>query len=516
MCRRTRFGLALVAALGLVAALLFPGCGGSDSGSPPPSPAQTAFSLTSLLGSAQHDATTVGARACSDCHGSAASRHRSLGRSMGRQTGTQTQLTDIFDSWMETTHASKGITCESCHGPGSAHIANPYDPNTIVGFPNITSSLVCGQCHNAHSSLDLAQFDEWSQSTHRKMVDAVLQEGEANPNVYVKTCFRCHNSRFKAEVVERGVDVNSLTSDQLAEFAQFATDQTSGNDPLGLVSTVNCAGCHDPHRKTGNVTNRDGDDSQVRRALVVAPDSPEVSKIGPGSTPDQYTSINHVCAQCHNGRGTDPSDAALKKNTARPPMHDSPQFNMLVGEGGVETSGGPLRRTTTHAATPQQCATCHMGGGGSGLETHTFTVKLDACSPCHTQSDAAQRRVATQDDITGQLLNVRSRLQAWAMTTAGDPNGWEYSTQGGPQNQSAVPLAIQRARYNYYFVIRDKSFGIHNAAYTRYLLSVANQQLDSLNVAPTPARARGRSLATERIQMLHPFSPRDYPQAWLE
>jgi len=530
------------ASLGVLALLLIQGCGGSDNGVPPTQPPTTVV-VTSLEGPAQKNATLVGPQKCGECHGASttASRHKALW-TKGRQATTTTVASivipplqpgtgpdavapdgqpgvdegDEYDNWLGTKHASVGVTCESCHGPGSVHVADQlagtaFDPNNpdIIGFPNITSSLVCGQCHNGEASKDLSEFSDWSQSAHRQMVDTVLQEGQKNPNVYVRTCFRCHNSLFRAEVVNRGVNPASLTTDQVTQFAQLAAAQSSSNDPLVLVSTVNCGVCHDPHRKTGKTINSDGDDDQVRRDLNIPPGDPETSKVGPGATVDQYTSFNQACGQCHNARGADPSDAALLKNTARPPMHDGPEYNMLVGMSGVETLGPPARRFGTHAQTKQQCATCHMAGGATDLQSHTFTVKLDACAPCHTVSDAAARRVATQDDITNRLLAVESRLQTWAQAAGGDPNYWDYSGNGGASDQTQVPLAVQRARYNYYFVILDGSFGVHNGFYARYLLDVANHELDSVT-PPTSATAtakfRTENLAQVRAQLLREAS----------
>ncbi len=45
-----------------------------------------------------------------------------------------------------------------------------------------------------------------------------------------------------------------------------------------------------------------------------------------------------------------------------------------------------------------------------------------------------------------------------------------------------MPIEVKRARHNYYFILNDKSLGVHNPAYTRYLLEVANANLDRLGV----------------------------------
>src|ERR1051326_9625868 len=51
-----------------------------------------------LLPAVQRAATLVGAAKCSACH------------------------TDNYTSWTKTKHSQVQVDCESCHGPGSAHV----------------------------------------------------------------------------------------------------------------------------------------------------------------------------------------------------------------------------------------------------------------------------------------------------------------------------------------------------------------------------------------------------------
>ena len=75
---------------------------------------------------------------------------------------------------------------------------------------------------------------------------------------------------------------------------------------------------------------------------------------------------------------------------------------------------------------------------------------------------------------------------------------WDYTAlvaqlgkTAPPQGQ--VPIEVKRARHNYYFVLRDASFGIHNAPYARHLITIANDQLDRLGeprIAPQELLSR--------------------------
>ncbi len=160
-------------------------------------------------------------------------------------------------------------------------------------------------------------------------------------------------------------------------------------------------------------------------------------------------------------------------------MHDSNQFNMLLGFGGVEGSG-PVDRNTAHANAPGQCSKCHMPDS-----RHTFTVSYNACAPCHTENDAAARVTSVKNDILGSLYSLRVRMGDWAFATFGDELFWEYTSNIVAEGkvapaQSLVPIQVKRARHNYYFVVRSGDYGVHNSAYARHLIRIANDNMDEV------------------------------------
>ncbi len=489
-------GIALLVFAPLVA--LVAGCGGggpiSNQQNQPNVPGNAA-NLQALLPPGQQGATNVGSRKCGECHGTlpktslalnsspsdspklqrVASRAKSVAarRTLRSAVKRQGALRDLFAPFSQTLHVAKGVECESCHGPGSAHVEAGGDKNKILTYPNITDPVVCGQCH-------AGIHQEWQTSQHFHIVGAVVNNARANPGTYVRTCFRCHSGLFRTQIVEEGVlmgdpnrNPNTMSVDQLQAFI----------DPT--VHTAMCATCHDPHRQTGNLSD-DNKEVQLRQPVFQT----DTTKIAPGATVDNYTTFNHICAKCHNGRGANPSDAALglvngqltTTGTSRPNMHDSNQFNMLAGFGGVDMGGAIA--SDAHFSIRGQCSSCHMFNGAG---RHTFTVKLDNCQPCHSIADAAARRNAIQSTVINELLALRSRLESWAQATFGDPALWDYTALIAEEGKTAppqaqVPIQIRRARHNYYFVVRDASLGVHNGKYARFLIDVANEQLDELNV----------------------------------
>jgi hypothetical protein len=115
---------------------------------------------------------------------------------------------------------------------------------------------------------------------------------------------------------------------------------------------------------------------------------------------------------------------------------------------------------------------------------HTMVVNFDrSCAPCHSPGDAAAR-YAIRGAIEGQLVVLLTRLQNWSRATFGDPDLWTYTsyvpTGKTAPNQSLIPKEVKRARHNYYFVLYDKSYGVHNSSYTRYLLDLANANLSAI------------------------------------
>lgn len=402
-----------------------------------------------LLSDEQRTATSISPEECADCHG-------------GRDPDDP-----IYAHWKDTKHFTKGVTCESCHGPGSVHKANPTESN-ILTFPKVTSPVVCGQCHGP-------THEQFNFSQHAKLIQSPVEEAIADPGRYGRNsrCIACHSGLVRAEFVDKGRDLATLTDEEIREVAE--------NTLTAVPHSADCVTCHNPHKKTGNLT-QNGTEAQLQHKVF----NLDTEQIGPGKTAAEFTTYDHLCAQCHNGRGTDPSDTKLTSSTARPSMHDSNQMQMLMGFGGVDGTG-PVQQNTAHAQAPGQCTKCHMPDS-----RHTFTVSFDkGCAPCHTPADAAARATSIKSEILGELVSLRTRMESWAQGEFGNSLYWEYTSiinaEGGtPPDQNLVPIEIKRARHNYYFVVRSGDYGVHNAPYAKHLIRVANDNLDALNAGKAP------------------------------
>jgi len=462
--KNTRWFVSILASIPVVAAVLaLQSCGGVG-GPTAANGGQGSVSeqFLALLSDEQRAAKEIGPQQCAGCHGG--------------ETGDVT-----YAHWKDTTHFTKGVTCEKCHGPGSAHKANPTKTN-ILTFPKSTDPVVCGQCHGP-------THDQYNFSQHSKLVVDPVEEATVDPDRYGKTsrCIACHSGLFRAQVVEKGVDIAAMDSEEVRAIAEATLTD--------IPHTSDCVTCHNPHKKTGNL-NADGEEVQLRHKVF----NTDTTQVGPGTTADQFTTFDHICAQCHNGRGTNPSDARLTASTSRPSMHDSNQFQMLMGFGAVEGTG-PVERNTAHANAPGQCSKCHMPDA-----RHTFTVSFDkGCAPCHTAADAAARADTIKSEILSSLVALRTRMENWAQATLGDPLFWEYTSNitaegGTPPDQALVPIEVKRARYNYYFVIRSGDYGVHNAPYAKHLLNVANQNMTAIGARQVAPKAMNKDAMLQLIE----------------
>lgn len=435
------------------------GCGGGGGpiGAPPTAPPSNNAAFLALLPAAQQTATYVGDSKCAACH-----------------------ATDSTN-FSKTPMAQKSVTCESCHGPASAHVKNPQTTN-ILAFTNITSPVVCGQCHGS-------EYTDWSGSAHAQIISDAVGSDSSN-------CLRCHSAELRDEEIDSPIGlgqtpaqvntaISALTTAQLTAFASATTE------------TASCVVCHDPHQVTTNTTTDPGpyggNQFQLRRATA----NTSTVGIGTGTSVGTYTTYNQLCGSCHNSRGSNSTDASLVASTSRGPSMGR-EMDMLLGITGAQGGTTPPQMTSSHVNAPDQCVHCHLPNA-----SHTFTVNLDvSCAPCHTSADAAARETSVQTNTLNTLVAMQTEMQNWAQATYGSSDLWDYGTnlKAGETEPTNLPLAILRARYNYYDIITDGSYGVHNWAYTDYLLEYSQQQLTTL----TPAVATPGYTVTQAKAILSP------------
>ena len=141
---------------------------------------------------------------------------------------------------------------------------------------------------------------------------------------------------------------------------------------------------------------------------------------------------------------------------------------MLHGVGGFALDGTRLEgvHTVPYLTLSGECAFCHVylevyGGPDQPANSgHTFEANMRACQPCHTETDATARVTNLREEIEPRLTTIAHYF---------DPNDPLYLDPSGLTPEELDQYHI--ARFDYEFVAADRSFGSHNAAYARVLLS---------------------------------------------
>ena len=353
-----------------------------------------------------------------------------------------------------TTPALAGVGCEACHGPSADHRSNV----TVAALrpPVTVAADMCTKCHNGfHHNTG----DEWASSRHGRVTPAEAESFVAGNSL--NSCGECHSGDFRLEKLIKGA---TTVADTLLV----------GRDPAE-ISGVTCAVCHDPHRNTGNaVLAPAGHDYQLRY--------PEIASPEPTNTIAAVTDAKRFegCGQCHHSRGRVWSDS-------RGPHH-SIQANFYTGEMPAPAGEAPLvpNTRTVHRFVFKQCVTCHMQHEekiasdpdevGDLHAGHSFRVEsLAGCvtSGCHPSVASVEADTANlQNSVLTRIANIRARL--------GDPSTWEYSSSGGPRDQSTVPDEVKKVRFLIAYIESDGSLGVHNPEYARAILSQAEMLLTSI------------------------------------
>jgi hypothetical protein len=158
----------------------------------------------------------------------------------------------------------KDVQCESCHGPGLAHVQNPAKAtvNSVLAPMGIGTTegawTGCAQCHNNSGHYPYAE--EWLASRHGG--GQAWRQTSAGGRA---ECVECHTA--EDALLKFGINANYI------EKGTHLGSHTTANN-----MSITCAVCHDPHATHGAP-------GQLRKSLTEA----DLSK--------------NLCMKCHYKRG---------------------------------------------------------------------------------------------------------------------------------------------------------------------------------------------------------------------
>lgn len=371
-----------------------------------------------------------------------------------------------------TTPHLAGVQCENCHGPGGAHVKKPTDK---LRQPVISlTAKICGGCHQ---DVHHPTYEEWETTLHAEVTEGGL--GMSNPDgsaviSRMNTCGACHSGAVRQAFVKAAEEAAEVEPGDPPPPVEYPTGTEAAH------TGITCAVCHEPHSA----------ELPAQLRYPMASLTPYSYNTGTNFT-SQYKPEINVCGQCHNMRG------AAWTSSGRPPHH-SPQYNILIGNGGYQgTNNTPPQ--SSHMQIDTQCAHCHVDRipvpapteENPNYEGHTFRPKVEACMPCHDAEGAMAITEGVQASTKRLMNGIITDLNLWATTKAPaalqkyGTLAWEYTSVGqlsattpptpGPTatEQALIPNGIKQARFNLYLIEHDASYGVHNGNYSRFLLKVS-------------------------------------------
>ena len=334
------------------------------------------------------------------------------------------------------------IGCESCHGPGADHVAVPS--KTKISVP--TQAGVCLQCHDAPTHHMIGSY--WAASNHGTLPNS--------SHATSTSCFPCHSG---------------------TAFQKYQDNKaTPGWGSADALQPISCISCHDPH---GN-----GNANQLRTM--------DVDSLHNGYVPPAMVGgKGRICMTCHQALYS----VADRVTTTAPYYgfadrfgpHHGPQTDMFFGSNGYQYGKGYLTGLMTHGGLTDGCATCHMDELSHRWTMTDTTGGLHdltkACQDCHGAGVTSFGDVQAFEDYDGdgvveggqaEVQGLLDKLKAVLPidTTSGEPVTRMYDSLLVKNRPDLV-----QGLWNYWFVMEDKSLGVHN---TKYAVALLRSSLGSI------------------------------------
>ena len=270
--------------------------------------------------------------------------------------GNPVGLTGEPGGWdVAQSESYRNVQCESCHGPGLAHVSNPTSTNVPLARAAIADTAAsCAACHNGtHHPF----AEQWAASAH-----ATFRSATADDPGRRDGCRQCHNGRDA---------INFLTGNSPTNYVE------KNDGTFGFANT--CAVCHDPHANAN--------EGQVRRPI------------------DSQEPTENLCSSCHI-RSATPTPTFTITSRGAHASQGAVYFGEAAGwqpPGFTFDPSNPIY--TAHLSRNERlCAGCHVAKftttDASTGEPFTSVGHLFSPNPCKdanglpTEGDCAYNATA--------------------------------------------------------------------------------------------------------------------------
>lgn len=224
--------------------------------------------------------------------------------------------------------------CESCHGPGSAHVEEE-DPSKIIRLKDLTpaeAGEICLKCHRSGMQMN------WPGSTH---------------DMNSVSCTSCHNPHSDAKKLLTKSDPDLCYSCHADKRAQM---NYPSHHPI-REKKMTCSSCHDSHGGgEGNIK------AETANELCL---SCHAEKQGPFTF--EHLPVVENCAICHDPHG------AIANHLQR---QTEPFLCMQCHEGHEDKNHLFYSEETWHLSGYSKCSQCHSQIHGSDFPSLSGNARL--------------------------------------------------------------------------------------------------------------------------------------------
>lgn len=303
-----------------------------DAGAPSQAQAATPTALLALPAHATQPpaapAGYAGADTCATCH------------------------TNVADGLKKSGHGQSGnprspaatLGCESCHGPGQAHVDDDAKGN-IAKFSQMKPEDANVRCLTCHNRGDHAG---WEGSTHESR------------NLACTTCHSVHSPQSFKSQLKKSTEKETCATCHRAQVIK--TERAFNHMPV-REGKMSCSSCHNPHGSINNV-------KALRAGSSVAESCISCHAEMRGPMLWEHAPVRENCATCHDPHGTS-NDRML---VARMPMLCQ-RCHIATRHPATIYDNAAITVNKSNRMFGRSCVNCHSNVHGSNHPSGQFYMR---------------------------------------------------------------------------------------------------------------------------------------------